>query len=326
MNTYPFGTYDTVNKIFLFNPDFDKPIEEEYYEVLAGECVEVKFSNAFNQSIDNLPRNIKKIITGRDFNQEINNLHEGLEEINLGNSFNQRIDNLPRSLKKIIILNNFNNSIDNLPLDLEELFFIGNFDQSLDFVPLNLIKITINGKFNKPIHNLLFLNKLKFIRLCGEFNQEIEHCLCDNVERIYLGSKFNKRISSGIPKNLKKIVFGKEFNHSIDELPDSVEEISLMGTEDVTPDQINVNTSYFQQKIHKLPTNLKYLFIHREYEHIESLKEIPNLEIKEYFSRDECYEMYYEGYICINKNNTSEPPFDETNRNYIRNYIDYHRI
>mgnify|MGYP003332001032 CR=1 FL=1 len=27
MNTYPFGTYDTVNKIFVFNPDFDKPIE-----------------------------------------------------------------------------------------------------------------------------------------------------------------------------------------------------------------------------------------------------------------------------------------------------------
>lgn len=87
---------------------------------------------------------------------------------------------------------------------------------------------------NLPIHTLVFNDDfdneiifknftIKRIKFGYSFNREIK--FPDSVEEIEFGDLFNKNVI--YPKKLKKLTFGKHFNQSLNNLPNTLEFLSL---------------------------------------------------------------------------------------------------
>ena len=85
------------------------PLDEKMIkEMEKYDCKVVEFEVQFNQSLcDNLPSRIEKIVFKEKFNK-----------------FNQPVDNLPKELKKITFGYHFNKPVDNLPTDYKDLLLV----------------------------------------------------------------------------------------------------------------------------------------------------------------------------------------------------------
>ena len=89
--------------------------EEIVNEIERCNCRIIEFGIQFNQPIcDYLSPRIEKIVFNEKFNK-----------------FNQTVDNLPKELKKITFGYHFNQSVDNLPTGLQRLTFGCNFNQHI---------------------------------------------------------------------------------------------------------------------------------------------------------------------------------------------------
>ena len=115
------------------------PINEKIIdEIEKSNCRIIEFGIQFNQPIcDYLPPRIEKIVFNEKFNK-----------------FNQSVDNLPKKLKKITLGYHFNQPVDNLPTGLQRLTFGNEFNQQLDNLPIGLQSLTISKKYNHPLNNL----------------------------------------------------------------------------------------------------------------------------------------------------------------------------
>ena len=101
-------------RIIEFGIQFNQPICDYLPSRIQKIVFNEKF-NKFNQSVNNLPKELKKIILGYHFNQPVYNLPTGLQRLTFGCNFNQPVDNLPTGLQRIRFSHNFNQSVNNLP-------------------------------------------------------------------------------------------------------------------------------------------------------------------------------------------------------------------
>lgn len=141
----------------------------------------------FNQNIENLSHNLKKIIFGYKFNKSLNFLPHGIEEIKFTSTsdFNQELNDLPQSLKKITLGSNFTHLLHCLPNKLEYLKISSLYSHKLTklpeklkylyfediqnnifpeiffepyefniFLPNNLIEINFPDNYHKPINKI----------------------------------------------------------------------------------------------------------------------------------------------------------------------------
>lgn len=192
--------YWIVYNNFVFKPEFNEIIKDEYYEQMSNYDTLI-FSNyrnpkisietnnqymneyhfewigsKFNQPL-NLPHSITNLILGEHFNQYIN-LHSNLSHLTIGISFEQSIE-LPFSIKYLNINCN-TNLIDYLPSSIEILELGDYFNKELLNLPNSIKKII----FNKESHYDKYLN-----------------CLPQSIEYLELPTNYKKKISN-IPRNL----------------------------------------------------------------------------------------------------------------------------
>ena len=135
------------------------PINEKIInEIEKSNCRIIEFGIQFNQPIcDYLPPRIEKIVFNEKFNkfnQSVNNLPKELKKITFGYHFNQPVDNLPTGLQRLTFGCNFNQPVDNLPTGLQRLTFGNEFNQQLDNLSIGLQSFTISKKYNHPLNNL----------------------------------------------------------------------------------------------------------------------------------------------------------------------------
>ncbi len=157
-----------------------------------------------------------------DFNQDINNMFKTqddkptLTHLFLGNKFNKKINKLPSTL---------------------ECFFPGE-------------------NYSHPFGQLLLgCPKLKSLNLGSKFNHEISGLLPESLSYLYFDfeSVFNHELSIANLTNLVILEIGEWFNQRLDNLPDSLEEITFS------------KYSRFNRKLDKLPKKLKYLVLPDKY-------------------------------------------------------------
>ena len=237
------------NKI-EFSQNFDDPLSEDIIEDIK-KCEIIYFNYDFNQPVNNLPNNIRKIIFGKKFNQPVDHLPQEIMMINFCCDFNQTIDFLPINLICLSLGPKFNQPIDNLPENLKKLT-IHNFSNELNVKNFHSDRLNINdapGKFNQKIDNLPINLKALYI-LTGYFNQSIDN-LPKSLEILELGQKFNYPVDN-LPKSLKYLTLGLDFNHPVDNLPENLKELCL--------------SREFNHKLRNLP-NIKVLYIFHKFSH-----------------------------------------------------------
>ena len=262
------------------------PLKELYYpfntkpKKYPSNLTHLTLGKKFNQPIDNLPKSLKYLIFDNrdgdyqpidnrdcDFNQPIDNLPNSITNIILSKLFNQPIDNLPKSLKYLIfdnIYGDFNQPIDNLPNSITHLTFSRKFNCPVDNLPNSLINLQTGYYFNYPLDNLP--NSLKHLTIgdnCdwggSKYNYPLDN-LPNSIE--YLGftnySCFDKTLMN-LPKSLTTLNLSGYYPISINNLPDTIENLNLNWEEDwmdsVGPPKC------CKEKIYKLPKNIKNINI-----------------------------------------------------------------
>lgn len=151
----------------------------------------------------------------------------------------------PSNLKILRIINARENDLINLENKLQSLYLYGKSSCNIEHLGNSLEKLAIYGEYRSKINK--FPNKLKYL----SFGSEICYVhqlpeLPENLEVLKLPSKENENILNPnykFPPQLKKLIFGKDYVGKLDDLPDTLECISL-----------SKNTT---QEIVKFPKNLK---------------------------------------------------------------------
>lgn len=172
------------------------------------------------------------------------------------------ITNIPNNITHLIIQErNFNQDICKyLPNNLLHIEFCQLFDFPVDNLPSKLSNIQFGWDFNQDVRNLP--DKLKRLQFGYHFNKSVDH-LPSSIQVLIFGHSFNQDVSN-LPSNIIYIQFGCAFSQSIDNLPNSIQIIKF-----------SVSNNY-ENKINKLPSNLKKIKLPWNYEPVWKLNaEIP---------------------------------------------------
>ena len=203
--------YTRSNVLYLCNNN--EPLVNYQDKIKNPKINTIIFDRNFNECISGvIPDNITTII----FNSE--------------SLFNNEINNLPTNLKKIRFGNYFSQSLDFLPTGLEELEFAqeSTFRCLVDNLPSSLKKITFGKYFNIPINNLPY--DLEYLNIeSNSFMQELKN-LPPNLKYLYLYNGpdyyYLKQINS-IPSKLVEIQYPWNYQHPILNLPESIQTIQV---------------------------------------------------------------------------------------------------
>jgi len=206
MNKIEFSTLDLIKHIeqlknfetyFTF---FCSDINDIKYDFNKIDNLIINFSRDFDQPIDDLPLNTKKIIFNgyiedydwypNGFNQSLNNLPFSIThiEIKLNMFFNQSLDYLPNSITHLHIESDaFNKNLDNLPNTLKYLHIglgheVGSFNHSLDNLP-----DSIN-------HLELFLDEDNFKQKITKLPKSLKILKCNKFVKNIIPDKYKKFI------------------------------------------------------------------------------------------------------------------------------------
>ena len=161
-----------------------------------GSCP-IPTNSEFNQPINYLPNNLKRIAFGNSFDQHVV-LPDGLEEFSMGSKFNQPIA-LPNTLKKLVIGESFSQEID-LPMGLRELTLKNNH-KVIDYLPHSLKTLNLGTRFNMEMNNL---------------PTDLSYIYFDSF------SDYNKSLYN-LPSSVKSLNLPRYYRNSLRNLPSSVE-------------------------------------------------------------------------------------------------------
>lgn len=182
------------------------------------------------------------------------------------------------NLKKLTI----NSNVEIIyPHSLKELVCGNEFYSKLNNLPNGLTHLTLGEMFNHPIENLP--NSIKYLKFGWGFNQSVDN-LPENLEELVF---CDEKIKSGhgnyslpefrypinnLPNKLKKITLNPGFIHSIDLIPNSVEEIIFSNNIDFDLHKREsdkcvgeLSSKLFNCEIKRLPTNLRKLLLSAEF-------------------------------------------------------------
>lgn len=151
-----------------FGHNFNKSIDNLTIVDEIDTIQEIILSEKFNQPVNNLSPNIKKISFGFEFNNDVSNLPNKLEYIKFGYDFNSNVDYLPSSLIYVIFGNSFNQTIDNLPSSIKYIELSKDFSKQINAIPFNLEKIKFDKYYydNNKEHLDNILVSKEFIEIC----------------------------------------------------------------------------------------------------------------------------------------------------------------
>ena len=180
---------------------------------------DLSFEYGSNQSIrlGVLPSSLRNLTFGSTYNKESiqGAIPEGVETVVYGEMFNRNMvrGSLPCTVKKVVFGGHFNKSLPpgSLPEGLTSLELGEYFNVSLTKCrfPKSLIVVRFGARFNKPI----------FIR-----------SLPDTLEDLSVPGLYNHLLSRKIiPRCLKRLTISRGFTKSLNELPDSLEELTIVG-------------------------------------------------------------------------------------------------
>ena len=103
----------------IFTQGFNQPINN-----LSIELKKISFNFIFNQSVENLPIGLTHLKFDYYFNHPVDNLPFGLLHLKLGYNFNQPIDNLPYTIIYLILDKSFNHTVKNIPNSVKKLIYL----------------------------------------------------------------------------------------------------------------------------------------------------------------------------------------------------------
>lgn len=278
--------YEIENNTIRFIRGFNEPLDN--YLHLIQNCNSVWFGNLFNQSINNLPDNIKKItIENKGYDKPFTKFPPQLEEFHFHTEFydlpNDEIFKFPNTLKKLswycFGCENLEINLEMLPSNLEELTIgiefeiselnhftnltnltidIEDFDELLDNLPNTIKRLWIlSSMFNKPLNNLPNgLIELHFNTECEcePYTFDLDN-LPQSLERLILPANYKGKLDN-LPSNLKYLEISYNFEESINNLPDSIEKIFWISIYEYKDTN---------NKIAKLPKNLKEVIFGQNY-------------------------------------------------------------
>ncbi|RYX79727.1 hypothetical protein EON71_00460 [bacterium] len=215
----------------------------------------------------NLPTTIKNLII-RDESFDINfenlNLHS-LEVCN--DKFKRKI---PSCLKKLTLGNHIDVDISKyeIPHGLTHLKFGRKYNSDC-YLPDNLTHLTFGSDFNQYIKE--YPKNLTQLWFGCKFNQPIVK-LPMSLRDLRFGMRFNQNICNILPPQLLRVQFGSHFNCDLNNLPDSIQFLSigiiddyykphvLLKMADIQGKEFTYETAY-SHKFTKLPSNLLYAIL-----------------------------------------------------------------
>lgn len=230
-------------KVLKFHRKFNQPITR-----LPSRLQVLEFGADFDEDIQEYPADLQRLTFGHGFNRPVNNLPMSIEYLQFGAHFNQFVENWPINLKILILGRSFNQLIDNLPDGLNKLNFSldihADFNTPVNRWPAALEELVLSARFNRNLANLP--PTLKSLTLGRYYVQPIDG-LPEQLETLTLGI-YDLDVVNW-PPALKELHMPIDslFNQSIDDLPDTVEIISI-GRAFFTP-------------VNKVPQNLETVYL-----------------------------------------------------------------
>lgn len=196
--------YVSNNNEIIFNPRFNEPLDD-YYEIIKAHSI-LKFSDDYSR--------------------------------NNPSSFNHPIYKLPNTLTCVFFGHSLNQHV-NLSNSLVFVSFGCCFNYPIVFLPNNMIKrLSFSHYFNQPI---VFPQKLIHLTLGYNFNQKV--WLPETLEFLFVYCKNADFLTDELPNSLKELVIGLGVQITLNNLPNSVEQIVLCNSNTVD------RTRYFDKKI-----------------------------------------------------------------------------
>lgn len=298
--------YTIRGNILIFDNDFNGVLDDIVFHCdIRG----VVFGKIFNQSLDNLPDNIRRIRFVYDsiFNRVINKFPNSLKHLYFGEMYNESIDALPTGLKTLCFGRMFNKPIDRLASlqVLKKLTFEGSFNHKLPKLSLTLTYLRFGGSFNKKIHKLKSLENLKVLNLGKSFNCPLilpknllilEFCVLSkftleihelppNLKRLHFSVDYNlQNIRCKLPNMLTYLRVGKVDNNDIlnNMLPDTLETLIIRNMSNIPITRFPPNLKklsfegQFNQPLDNLPQSLiKLYMVGSQFNH--PLPKLPNI-------------------------------------------------
>ena len=114
-----------------------------------------------------------------------------------------------------------------LPKHVTHLTFGYYFNQPINScIPESVTNLTFGGHFNQPINGCI-PDSVTHLTFDCNFDQPINGCIPESVTHLTFGDCFNQPINNCIPDSVTHLTFGDYFDQNIDELPISINNISL---------------------------------------------------------------------------------------------------
>ena len=110
------------------------------------------------------------------------------------------------------------------------LTFCNYFNKTINnCIPNSVIHLTFGYYFNQSINSCI-PDSITHLTFGPNFNQTINDCIPDSVIHLTFGCDFNRPINCCISESVTNLTFGYYFDQNIDELPTSINNISLRGS------------------------------------------------------------------------------------------------
>ncbi|AYV80299.1 MAG: hypothetical protein Gaeavirus27_5 [Gaeavirus sp.] len=156
----------------------------------------------------------------------------GLENINIDSM--ELPNDFYNDTKTMLVLPNlFDNALDNVLLDSRVLVikFGKMFNRSLDNVvfPMSLQSMVFSECFNQSLEFVRFPDSVRSIVFGDRFNRGLSRVsLPRQLQVLVFGNDFNQDIGSvRFPLSLRSLSFGYEFDKTLDNLPNSIIELTF---------------------------------------------------------------------------------------------------
>ena len=94
-------------------------------------------------------------------------------------------------------------------------------------LPKHANSLTFHDSLNKSIDNNCIPNSVAHLTFGYYFDQPINGCIPDSVTHLTFDHNFNQSIKDCIPDSVTHLTFGHYFDQNIDELPISINNITL---------------------------------------------------------------------------------------------------
>jgi len=183
--------------------------------------------------------------------------------------YHHSLSNLPPNINSLYITADlhssdpvYKHSLDNLPIHLETLIISVEHYGIMSGLPSELLTLEFNSKCTSYITNLP--NNLYYLGIGGRFNAPL-YDLPRSLKVLDLSDFYQIKLTN-LP-DLKKLYVGSDYYHPLEDLPKSLEELTIYGDPEYIVLPKNLKTisfgfeSYRLNCSNNLPDSLEYIYV-----------------------------------------------------------------